>query len=54
MFFGLNEKPNILVSSFEVANVRTSQSKVVAIKNWPLPEMQKQVKSFAAFYSFLS
>ena len=33
-------------------NVRTSQSKVAAVKDWPLPETQKQVKSFVAFCSF--
>jgi hypothetical protein len=33
-------------------NIRTSQSKVAAVKDWPLPETQKQVKSFVAFFSF--
>jgi hypothetical protein len=32
--------------------VRTSPSKVAAVKDWPLPETQKQVKSFVAFCSF--
>jgi hypothetical protein len=34
-------------------NVRTSQSKVVAIKDLFLPETQKRVKSFVAFCSFI-
>ena len=33
-------------------NVRTSPSKLSAVKDWPLPETQKQVKSFVAFCSF--
>ena len=32
--------------------VRTSPSKV-AVKDWPLPETQKQVKSFVSFCSFI-
>ena len=32
--------------------VRTSPFKVATIKNWPLPETQKQIKSFVAFCSF--
>ena len=39
---------------FVVGNgiVRTSPSKVATVKDWPLPETQKQVKSFVAFCSF--
>jgi len=33
-------------------NVRTSPSKLTAVKDWPLPETQKLVKSFVAFCSF--
>ncbi len=33
-------------------NVRTSPSKLTAVKDWPLLEAQKQVKSFVAFCSF--
>jgi hypothetical protein len=33
-------------------NVRTSHAKMAAVKDWPLPETQKQVKSFVAFCSF--
>ena len=33
-------------------NVRSSQSKVASVKDWSLPETQKQVKSFVAFCSF--
>ncbi len=33
-------------------NVRTSQSKIAAIKIWLKPETQKHVKSFVAFCSF--
>jgi hypothetical protein len=33
-------------------NIRTSPSKLTAVKDWPLPETQKQVKSFVAFCSF--
>jgi len=32
--------------------VRTSPSKVAAIKDWPLPETQKHIKYVGAFYSF--
>ena len=34
--------------------VRTSPSKVATVKDWPLPETQKQTKSFVAFCSFYS
>ncbi len=33
-------------------NVRTSLAKLAAVKDWPLPDTQKQVKSFVAFCSF--
>jgi hypothetical protein len=33
-------------------NVRTSLAKLASVKDWPLPETQKQVKSFVAFCSF--
>ncbi len=38
---------------FNVGNgiVRTSPSKVAAVKDWPLPETQKQFNSFEAFCS---
>jgi hypothetical protein len=32
--------------------VRTSPSKVATIKDWHLPETQKQIKSFVTFCSF--
>jgi hypothetical protein len=32
--------------------VRTSPSKVAAIKDWPLPKTQKHIKYVVAFYSF--
>ncbi len=32
--------------------VRTSPSKVAAVKDWPLPETQNQVNTFVAFFSF--
>ena len=35
-------------------NVRTSQSKVAALKDWPLPETGKQVKSFCCFLIVLA
>ena len=40
--------------SFIVGNgiVRTSPSKVAAAQDWPLPETQKQIKSFVALCSF--
>ena len=34
-------------------NVRTYQSKFPAVKDWPLPETQKHVISFVAFFSFI-
>ncbi len=34
-------------------SVRTSFSKVTTIKDWPLPEAQKQVKSLLLFVRFL-
>jgi hypothetical protein len=34
------------------SSVRTSPSKLTAVKDWPLPETQKQVKSFVVFCSF--
>jgi hypothetical protein len=33
-------------------NVRTSPSKVASVKDWPLHETKKQIKSFVAFCSF--
>ncbi len=33
-------------------NIRTSPSKVAALKDWPLPETQEKIKSFMAFCSF--
>jgi hypothetical protein len=33
-------------------NIRTSPSKVAAVKDWPLPKTQKQIKSCVAFSSF--
>ena len=33
-------------------NVRTFQSKVTLVNDWPLTETQKHVKSCVAFYSF--
>jgi hypothetical protein len=33
-------------------NVRTSPAKLASVKEWPLPETQKQVESFVAFCSF--
>jgi hypothetical protein len=33
-------------------NIRTSPSKVAAVKYWPLPETHKQIKSFVSFCSF--
>ncbi len=33
-------------------NIRTSPSKVAEVKDWPLPETQKQIKPFVAFRSF--
>ncbi len=37
---------------FGSGNVRTSQSKVAAVKDWPLPEAYNQVKFFVTFCSF--
>ena len=39
---------------FNVRNgiVRTSPSRIAVVKDWPLPETQKQVKSFVSFCSF--
>ena len=34
-------------------HVRTSPGKLAAVKDWPLSETQKQVKSFVAFCSFI-
>ncbi len=34
-------------------NVQTSLSKVAIVKDWSLPETQKHMKSFEAFYSFI-
>ncbi len=33
-------------------NVRTSLFKVAIVKDWPLPDTQKQIQSFMAFSSF--
>ena len=50
---GLNETPSNLIGYIVGSeNVQTSQSKVATIKDWPLPETQKQAKSFVAFCSF--
>jgi hypothetical protein len=35
-------------------NVRTSPAKLAAVKDWPLPETQKQAKSFVAFVHFIA
>jgi hypothetical protein len=32
---------------------RTSPSKVAIVKDWPLPDTQKQIKYFVAFCSFI-